>query len=77
MACCCLRFTPENTFEGYPTANFEELILEMNDVYAITEMLDDEGLEIVVLDSRIANKKRRTLKYMETSRQLNTLKREL
>jgi len=72
----CLRFTTDNKFEEYKTTNFEELILEMNDVYAITELLEDHGLTIDVIDERIDGKKERTEKYMKISEQLKTLNGE-
>ena len=72
----CLRFTPEHQFELYKTTNFEELVLEMNDVYAITEMLDEEGLTIFVNDERIDSKKARTEKYIEVSKKLKILNGE-
>ena len=72
----CLRFTPEHYFEGYGRTNFEELVLEMNDVYAITEMLDDVGLEIGVDDARIEAKKERTDRYMCISYDLGALEND-
>jgi hypothetical protein len=71
-----LRFTPNHQFELYKTTNFEELVLEMNDVYAITEMLDEEGLTIFVNDERIDSKKARTEKYIEVSKKLKILNGE-
>jgi hypothetical protein len=48
----------------------------MNDVYAITEMLDEEGLTIFVNDERIDSKKARTEKYIEVSKKLKILNGE-
>jgi len=71
----CLRFTTDHMHTDYNTTNFEELVLEMNDVYAITELLEACGLEIGIDDERIDSKMARTLKYMEISADLGVIKR--
>jgi cytochrome c biogenesis protein ResB len=79
----CLRFTPDHRYSEYPNTNIEKVRLEMADVYAISIMLFDEGIDTGIevpyqmmnsdMRLRFEEKKFRTLKLMDTSRELGVL----
>jgi NTP pyrophosphatase (non-canonical NTP hydrolase) len=70
----CQRFTPHHTAPGYPRTNFEELKMELSDVFAITGLLRNMcGLAVEPYPERMAEKIDRTLHYMETSIELGAL----
>ena len=78
----CQRFTPHHKPDCYDTTNVERVQLEMADVYAISQLLNEQGVftGIFVPDnlsgamlSRLVDKKARTVKLMEISRELGAL----
>lgn len=78
----CQRFTPHHKPDCYDTTNVERVQLEMADVYAISQLLNEQGVftGIFVPDNlsgamlaRLVDKKARTVKLMEISRELGVL----
>jgi hypothetical protein len=78
----CLRFTPHHTPVGiYDTTNLQRVHLEIADVYAISHMLQKEGLELKLepmvmspeMVTRYHEKILRTEKLMEISFELGVL----
>ena len=79
----CLRFTPDHTPTGiYTTSNIERVKLEMADVYAITSLLKETGLDVGIefpksmtpdLVLRFLQKKTKTEAFMEIYRELGAL----
>lgn len=78
----CQRFTPHHKPDCYDTTNVERVQLEMADVYAISQLLTEQGVltGIFVPDNlsgamlaRLVDKKARTVKLMEISRELGVL----
>lgn len=79
----CLRFTPNHTPTGiYTTSNVERVKLEMADVYAITSLLKETGLDVGIeipkcmtpdLALRFLQKKTKTEDLMKISKELGAL----
>ena len=79
----CLRFTPNHTpTDIYTTSNVERVGLEMADVYAITSLLNETGLDVGIeipermtpdLAYRFLQKKIKTVDLMKVSRKLGAL----
>jgi len=78
----CLRFTPNHTPVGiYETTNLQRVHLEIADMYAISHMLQVEGIEMKLepiymspeMVTRYHDKILRTRKLMETSVELGVL----
>ena len=62
----CLRFGPDDVYNG--CTNLENLIYELNDMYAVIDELKDLG---VTLDERVAlkeDKHRRLARYRDISK---------
>ena len=64
-------FGPESTHNGSPT-NRERTIEELNDLFAVAEMLEEIGFLPAgwLSDEKIAAKKEKVMKYMEISHDL-------
>lgn len=73
----CQRFSPFHTGPGRAHSNIDSLALEMADLQAIVELLAERGVHIPTnspaFQERVAEKKARTLHFMEVSRQLGCL----
>lgn len=68
------RFTPHDSHTiGGPT-NLETLHSEWNDLLAMQEMLEEQGIILTRDPGRIARKKQRVLDYMNYSKQLGVVK---
>lgn len=70
----CLRFTPDHVSPHDQNSNITRVGLEYADAIAIIEMLEEEGVNIPISATRIAEKKERTKSLMFTSRKLGALK---
>jgi NTP pyrophosphatase (non-canonical NTP hydrolase) len=68
----CVRFTPEHAPAEMPT-NFENLVVEFNDLIAIIELLQEEGLHLERIDHLVNEKKERLRKFMQISKDMGTL----
>ncbi len=74
MVSKCLRFGPEEIYDGQPLTNAERLVIEFNDILAVMEELEDLGVIGVIRDQNLINaKKLKLTQYMNYSKQLKTL----
>jgi hypothetical protein len=66
-----IRFGIDEIQKNQELNNSERLIYEFNDIYAVMEMLLEEGVISTIIDrDAIEKKKQKILKYMEYSRSL-------
>lgn len=70
-----LRFSPDHCPPGSITSNLERCSGEFSDVICILDLLKDAGISIKVSDTRIQEKRERTLRFMDVSRNLGTLQK--
>jgi hypothetical protein len=56
-----------------PTSNRERLLHEYNDLMAVVEMLQDEGIYLRAQGTLIEAKKEKVEKYLKYSKELGTL----
>ena len=68
----CIRFTPEHAIVDSPT-NFESLVLEYNDLLAIVELLQEEGLHLERIEHLVEYKKLRLKTYIQISEDMGTI----
>lgn len=68
-----LRFTEKDHHPSRVLSNYDELQNEWSDVNAIIAMLGDHEIYFGQMQDRIFEKKDRTRKYMEYSKNLGTL----
>ncbi len=57
-----------------PTSNRQRLIAEWNDLIAVVEMLEREGIDLQPDPAAILSKKKKVDRYMSYSSELGTLK---
>lgn len=68
----CIRFTPEHATVDNPT-NFENLVLEFNDLIAIVELLQEEDLHLERIEHLVEYKKLRLKTYIQISKDMGTV----
>lgn len=68
----CVRFTPEHAPAEKPT-NFENLVVEFNDLIAIVELLQEEDLHLERIEHLVNEKKERLRKFIQISKDMGTL----
>jgi len=69
-----LVFTPEEIQTGQPFSNSERIIYEFNDLYALMEMLKEEGVIDHITDREMIDlKKKKVEEGLEYCKKLNTL----
>lgn len=72
-----IRFSVEEIQPGQPDDNRERINYEVNDVYAVMEMLAERGVDVTKVNrDMIAAKKAKVLKLMELSRERGMLEPE-
>ena len=69
-----IRFTPHDSHTPGGATNLENLEKEVNDLYAMIEMLADKGIVINRRQELIDAKKRKVSDYMQYSRLLGVVK---
>lgn len=78
----CLRFTLNHKPDIYNTTNLERVCLEMADVYAIAQLLDEENVDVAIcvpdkmspdMLAQYFSKRDKTLKLMKHSEELGVL----
>lgn len=74
----CLRFSPFHQPPGYIGSNVDRMTLELADVFAIVELLNERGIQINIhsasFRARVEDKKRRTVQDgMRWARDLGAL----
>jgi hypothetical protein len=78
----CQRFTPHHKPDCYDTTNIERVQLEMADVYAISQLLSENGIFTGIIIppelsgamlARMVEKKARTLHFMGISKEMGVL----
>jgi hypothetical protein len=75
VASKCIRFGLDNIKPGKSKSNFEKLEVEINDFYALVEMLEQHvGAATIYSEHLIIKKTKKVGKFMELSRELGTLR---
>jgi len=69
-----IRFTPFHQAPGYENTNIQNLTIEVNDVFAVLDLLSQEGFTIQRDEALINSKKERIAKYFKISQELGTYK---
>ena len=68
------RFTLEEIQHGQNHTNAERLVYEFNDLFAVMEMLHDEGYISKIIDRDAIKKKKKKIEFfIEYSRKLGTV----
>ncbi len=68
----CLRFTPDHTYGGYDETNLERLGTELQDLFTIVNLLEEE-LKVSFEKKPGKLKLKSTADYMAISKRMGTL----
>ncbi len=71
-----LRFGLENGYPGTCRTNLVDLNNELNDVLAVVETLDKEGVKLSINDDKLIAKQKKVYEYMEYSRNIGVINDE-
>lgn len=69
-----LRFGPDEIWPVLDVTNVERLKVELNDLFAVVNLLEKEGLDLSIDASSMVSKQVKVEKYIRYAKKLGTIK---